>query len=135
MKNCLRNPIKDVLSAALATSILITPSVQAAPFVKADNTTALDLDGSYTTFGVPGASDTIVVDSTLNSAGTVTAGLGVSVLGLDFQASLNQNFSINSGGSLTIGAAGILKDTANLVTLQRTLLCQQSRHGRLIPEL
>lgn len=117
MKINIRIPIKAVLAAAIATSLPVTQSVQAAPFVKADNTTALDVDGSYTITGVPGSSDTIVVDSTLTAARTVNAGSGIDVLGLDFQASQNQNFTIGGSGSLTIGADGILKNTPNLVSI------------------
>jgi len=122
MKINIRIPIKAVLAAAIATSLPVTQSVQAAPFVKADNTTALDVDGSYTITGVPGSGDTIVVDSTLTAARTVNAGSGIDVLGLDFQAIQNQNFTIGGSGSLTIGADGILKNTASLVFLSADII-------------
>jgi autotransporter-associated beta strand protein len=90
---------------------LMPASGGAAIFIKANNTTALDTDGSYTTSGVPGALDTIQVDSTVSSSINVPMGAPLSVAGISYAASAStgDRMRINSTGNhlLTIGAGGI----------------------------
>ncbi len=119
MKNRTTHQIRAVLAAVIATSLVVTQEVQAAPFVKADNADALDVATSYTNMpaAVPGVADTIVVDGGLSASRTSSVGAGVSVLGLDIQASTDQIFTISAGsGSLTLGSGGITKDNTDHLT-------------------
>ncbi len=68
-----------------------------ASITKANNSTALNLSGSWVSNGPPGGGDTAVVDSTLTSS--VTANLGASMAWYGIQI-------VNPGGTLTLGATG-----------------------------
>ncbi|HQL80106.1 MAG TPA: autotransporter-associated beta strand repeat-containing protein [Verrucomicrobiota bacterium] len=74
---------------------LLAGSAPAASITKANNSTALNLAGSWVSGGPPGSADTVVVDNTLTNS--VTANLGASMSWAGIQV-------VNPGGTLTIGA-------------------------------
>lgn len=83
----------------------------ATDFIKANNTTALNTDGSYTTAGAPGTSDTIVVNNTITALQNTPLGGALGVFGIRYasNASTGDRMRINSTGShtLSLGAGGI----------------------------
>jgi fibronectin-binding autotransporter adhesin len=110
---------KLLLLMALACPILFgVATANAANFIKADNTTDLDLTGSWTTAGVPGSGDLAWWDSTF-SAGNNSAVIGSvgnqSWAGIMVSNNLNAPFTINADAStaLTLGTSGINMSNAN----------------------
>ncbi len=81
-------------------------------FIKADNTTVLNADGSYTTPGVPTTADTIVFDGTVTTNSQIPVGAGgISVNGLRIESSLTALpiITTTGGSGLTLGSGGITK--------------------------
>lgn len=95
---------------ALSSLIALAPQAGAqVTFTKANNTTSLTNSTSYTNAaGIPGASDTIQIDSTVTSNVSAPVGAGLNIFGIKV---LNPagTFTISSNGtqSLTVGAGGI----------------------------
>jgi len=114
---------RDGLSSALMV-ILVPVSLLffysaptgAATFTKADNTTDLNLAGSWTQVGVPGNGDIALWDGTFSS-GNNNASLGTNMFwnGVVVSNNLQNSFTINASGTnaLTIGTAGINMSNAN----------------------
>jgi autotransporter-associated beta strand protein len=88
----------------------------AATFVKADNTTALNLPASWTNNAVPGNLDTAVFDGTFSAIDN-NANLGASMgwLGIMVSNNLNSAFTINASGAsvLSLNGGGISMTNAN----------------------
>ncbi len=106
--------IKAVLGAAILATLVSLQNVNAVNFIKANNTTALNVDGSYTTIGVPGTGDTIVFNNTFAQLpNTGVAAGGIAVMGLTVEATNTTTFVLN--GTMTLGAGGITKDFAGLI--------------------
>ena len=120
-----------VLFAALTVAGMASSASAQTTFIKANNTTSLNLAGSYTSnSGTPTSIDTLQIDSTLiqtNPASTLVANLGgnVSVAGITQLANATRAFQFNNTANttLSIGAGGITKSsTANLVLNSFTTL-------------
>lgn len=96
----------------------------ATTFIKADNTTALNLAGSYTAnSGTPGSADTLQIDNTLTAARSVALGdnLSVNAITQTGVPGVNSNafaltITATTGKTLTIGSGGVTK-SANTVNL------------------
>lgn len=108
--------IKFVLGAVLTAGLVALQSTEAADFIKSNAlfppaltfNYALNVDGSYTTPGVPGTGDTIVFDAIYTRTSTLPVGTGgISVRGINV-LSTNTSADINiSGGAadfLTLGS-------------------------------
>jgi autotransporter-associated beta strand protein len=96
--------------------LLAVESVSAAVFIKADNSTDLNLAGSWTTAGVPGSGDTAWWDNTFAPANNSAAlGTNLTWAGIVVTNNLQSSFTINATGTnvLTIGAGGINMSNAN----------------------
>ena len=110
-------------AAVLCAALGAVSSASAATFIKADNTTSLNLTGSYTTAGTPTSIDTIQIDSTLSVQRTSNLGANLSVAGLTYSATQTFQVTPTTGAALTIGSGGITKSGgaslvfANAVTL------------------
>lgn len=81
--------------AALLSLCLLgaTVAAQGAALIKANNTTALNLSGSYVSGGPPTSADTVTWDSTVTGANSSALGGSLSVLGLVIS---------NPGGAITV---------------------------------
>ncbi len=84
-------------------------------YIKANNTTALNTDGSYTIAGAPGTLDTIVFDSTI-TAGSLNIQVGtggVSVNGLRIESTIigTPIIAATAGLGLTLGTGGLTKES------------------------
>jgi autotransporter-associated beta strand protein len=91
----------SVTSASVALTVLNPGGIQ-----KLNNTTALDLGGSWTGGIVPGSSDTALWNGTYSS-GSVSIGTGISVGRIQI-SSPSTGITINAGsGPLTLGGGGI----------------------------
>ena len=105
-----------MLRLAVMLAILASvPLAQAATFIKADNTTALNTSGSWTTAGAPGSGDIGQWDSTLATVNntTNTLGAGMSWSGIKI-VNPAAKIQINAGSILTNGASGIDMTTATV---------------------
>ncbi len=114
----------SLAAAVSALSALALPAQAQTTFIKADNTTSLNLAGSYTSNStVPTSLDTIQVDTTLTQSRTSALGGNLSINALTYNASQQFQISNTANATLTIGAGGITKSTstnlifANSVTL------------------
>jgi fibronectin-binding autotransporter adhesin len=96
-----------VLSALLATALLTGTSTRATDIEKADNTTALNLAGSYTAGGPPGTSDRILINSAMANSRSAALGANLSIDGILIDATATKILTINGTDSLTLGASGI----------------------------
>lgn len=105
---------KSILSAALAVPLatgLVHSPLRAADVLKLNNTTALNLDGSWSGGAVPGSGDVAVWDSTvlgdnMTSVGVLANG-NLSFAGLRIANPGGTVSFIASTASLTLGASGI----------------------------
>lgn len=100
-----------VLWLLVAAGIAVSAHAQTT-FIKADNTSDLNTAPSYTAnSSVPGAADTIQIDSTLTAVRTALLGGSFSINGITVPTSYAQRFTFGSttGATLTIGAGGIAK--------------------------
>ncbi len=110
------------ISAVAAIILGSVPPARAALIVKADNTTALNVAGSWTNNVVPGAADTAQWDSTVSAASTTSLlGGNLSWGGLKIVNPAGNVF-INAGSALTLGAGGIDMTAATAdMTLSNTV--------------
>jgi autotransporter-associated beta strand protein len=96
------------LAATFGLLSLSSPSAFATDFEKADNTTALNLAGSYTpNSGTPGTNDRILIDSVMTANRTATMGADLSIAGILIDATATKVFQINGSNTLTLGSSGI----------------------------
>jgi fibronectin-binding autotransporter adhesin len=96
--------------------LLAVESVSAAAFVKADNTTDLNLAGSWATAGVPGSGDIAWWDNTFAPANNSAAlGTNLTWAGIIVTNNLQSSFTINATGTnaLTLGTGGVNMSNAN----------------------
>ncbi len=104
----LRRPLRMALAASAAASTLgLLDSLQAANVEKANNTTNLNLAGSYVSGGPPGAGDILLISSTMGASKSVFLGGDMSIAGINFDATATGGLTIKAGNTLTIGASGI----------------------------
>ncbi|GAT32305.1 PEP-CTERM protein-sorting domain-containing protein [Terrimicrobium sacchariphilum] len=104
----LRRSLRMALTVSAAASTLgLLDSLHAANVEKANNTTNLNLAGSYVSGGPPGAGDIISITSTMGGNKSVFLGADMSVAGISFDATATGTLSIKVGNTLTIGASGI----------------------------
>lgn len=104
----LRRSLRMALTASAAASTLgLLDSLNAANVEKANNTTNLNLAGSYVSGGPPGAEDILLITSTMGTSKSVFLGADMSVAGINFDATATGSLSIKAGNTLTIGASGI----------------------------
>lgn len=104
-----------VVQSALVLGILMVLSAftaVAADIVKADNTTTLNLPGSWTNGVVPTANDYAVINNVITADRSTTLGVSTNWLGIKFQNPGN-NCNINAGNTLTLGTGGIDMSSAN----------------------
>lgn len=105
-----------LLGIALAFSLSAAGPAYSANFVKADNSTALNVSGSWTPTGLPGRLDTAVWDNTFSPVNN-NADLGGSAAwsGILVGNNLQSAFTINATGvnTLTVGTNGINMVAAN----------------------
>jgi autotransporter-associated beta strand protein len=111
-------------SAAVA-AVLLAPfaagSARAQNATKADNPTNMGQTGSYVGGVLPGTSGTIFFNNTLTAVRSPNAG-GIQVAALNFENTLTQSFTFNSG-TLTLGAGGLTKnDTSTRTTIQSAFI-------------
>ncbi len=118
-----------IAAAVVAVSSFGLSAQAQTTFIKADNTTSLNLAGSYTPVTtVPTSLDTIQIDGVLTASRTSALGGNLSVAGINQTAAANFQLQINNtvGATLTIGAGGVTKGSsvtgaalifANAVTL------------------
>ncbi|HEY4416331.1 MAG TPA: autotransporter-associated beta strand repeat-containing protein, partial [Verrucomicrobiae bacterium] len=116
-----QNRWRFLLLIAITFSLSIASPAYAATFIKADNSTALNVSGSWMTTGSPGSADTATWDNTFSAANNSAAiGGSMTWAGILFGNNLQSPFAINATGSsaLTIGAGGInLANANNSLTL------------------
>src|SRR5688572_7450652 len=106
-KNRLVSFTLPALAATLAAVFPAARTAQAADIVKADNTTALNVAGSYTTGGPPGAGDRIQVSSVLTANRTALLGGDLSIAGILIDSTATKVLQINGSNTLTLGSSGI----------------------------
>ncbi len=86
----------------------LVAQTQAAEIQKANNTTALNLTGSWVGGVVPGASDIALFDSTLTATRNMSPGGNVSFAGIKVtNVAAAQNILTTAGATMTIGSSGI----------------------------
>ncbi|MBK8094869.1 MAG: autotransporter-associated beta strand repeat-containing protein [Verrucomicrobiaceae bacterium] len=112
MKKYLLQSCRAITAAAV---VYVSPSASA-DVTKADNTTALNLGGSYTGGVAPTGTDLLLIDSTLTAARTAALGGNVSVLGIAATSANALTINNTAGATLTIGASGITKSGAGGLT-------------------
>ncbi|HSI08633.1 MAG TPA: autotransporter-associated beta strand repeat-containing protein [Rariglobus sp.] len=95
------------LAATLAAVFPAAHTAHATDIVKADNTTALNVAGSYTTGGPPGAGDRIQVSSVLTANRTSLLGGDLSIAGIFIDSTATKVLQINGSNTLTLGSSGI----------------------------
>lgn len=105
--------VKAMLLLAL---VCLGNPVRGAVFFKADNTTDLNVSGSWTTAGNPGSTDTATWEATF-SPGSNNANIGTNMTwaGIVVSNNLQSAFTINASGTnaLTVGTGGINMTNAN----------------------
>jgi len=114
-------PLRLAAIGALAFAGLMASANAATTYIKADNTTALNLAGSYTAnSGTPTAVDTIQVDNTLTATRSAALGDNLSVYAINQTGvpGVNSNafaltISATTGKTLTLNAGGITKSAGN----------------------
>ena len=107
--------------AAAILAFLAASGNAATTFIKADNTTALNLAGSYTAnSGTPTSADTIQVDNTLTATRSAALGDNLSVYAINQTGvpGVNSNafaltISATTGKTLTLYAGGVTKSANN----------------------
>ena len=107
-----------VLTATFAAVLFTSRPALAADIQKADNTTALNLAGSYTAGGPPGTGDRILVNSVMAANRAAALGSNLSIDGILIDATATKQLTISGTNSLTLGASGILiqaGSTGNLI--------------------
>jgi len=109
--------ILERLAISLAVFVLIPAAAHATTRNKANNTTNLNLAGSWDT--LPGAADIAQWTNTVTAANTTVLGADLSWAGIKI-VNPGGLVTINSGNTLTIGASGIDLSTA---TQNLTLNC------------
>ena len=86
---------KWIIIPALAAAVFgFSGSLQATAFDKGNNIIALSTNGSYTTTGVPGTSDTILISSTMGATKNVALGGNMSIDGILFDTTATGSLSI-----------------------------------------
>ena len=101
-------PITSRAALALALAGLVSTAHAATTFIKADNTTALNLAGSYTAnSGTPTSADTIQVDSTLTATRSAAIGGNISVGQINQLANTAQQLTISSTAASTLNIYGL----------------------------
>ncbi|MBN8710779.1 MAG: hypothetical protein BGO12_06385 [Verrucomicrobia bacterium 61-8] len=104
----LRRSLRLAVTASAAASTLgLLDNLNAANVEKANNTTNLNLAGSYVSGGPPGADDILLITSTMGGNKSVFLGGDMSIAGITFDATATGSLSIKAGNTLTIGASGI----------------------------
>jgi len=96
-----------VLIATFATALFTGRPALATDIVKADNTTALNLTGSYVGGVIPGTGDRIQISSVLTAARSVALGANLSIDGIVFDSTSTKVLTISGSNVLTLGASGI----------------------------
>jgi len=116
--------MKKLLVPSLVIACAIVAAQAQTTFIKADNTTSMNLAPSYTAnTTVPGTLDTIQVDNTLTTGRSSAIGGNLSVNAITYNATSQFQITATAGASLTIGAGGVTKTGggnlifANAVTL------------------
>lgn len=119
MKNispCIRRRLSPrALTSSLALTLALASAGSAlaqATFIKADNTTDLGTDGSWTAPGVPGPLDIAKWDGAYNVAGSLSALLPGAPL--SWQGVLIGNLAGTSAGLVSIGGTGAATNTSLL---------------------
>jgi autotransporter-associated beta strand protein len=105
MKKAIQKIASPLFAFLVSIALLYPHDALAVDFIKANNLTALNVDGSYTTAGVPGTGDKIIVNSTYTTSGALSFG-GVSVNALDISTTV----TLGSGawsGTLNLGSGGL----------------------------
>lgn len=106
--------VSFTLAATLAAVFPAARTAHASDIVKADNTTALNLAGSYSAGGPPGAADRIVVTSVMAASRSAALGADLSIDGIYFNNTSLKILTITGNNMLTLGASGIsLVDSAS----------------------
>ena len=104
-------------AGALVLMSLSAASARAQNATKADNNTIMTGTGSYVGGVLPTTSGTIFFNNTLTAPRSVNPG-GIQVAALNFENTLTQAFTFNSG-TLTLGAGGLTKnDSSSRTTIQ-----------------
>jgi autotransporter-associated beta strand protein len=121
--NCLKlyNPQRICQSGLVLGFAMVwlfsTQPASAGVFVKANDTTDLDLAGSWTAgTGVPGSADTALFDLTFSPANNnANIGTNLTWTGITVSNNLQSGFTINATGTnaLTLGTGGINMSNAN----------------------
>ncbi len=112
--------IKAVLGAVLAAGFLISQSAQAIDLTKLNNTSDLNLAGSYTQNLAPTVDDTIVYGALVTASNTSAVGAGgVNVYGLNLTSDVVGNVTINStsGVGMTLGQGGLNKNNSGTLVI------------------
>jgi fibronectin-binding autotransporter adhesin len=123
------------LAPALAGLLSVAGPASAANFVKADNSTALNVSGSWTTPGVPGNADTALWDNTFSPANNSTElGGRMTWAGIVVGNNLQSAFTINATGTnaLTVGTGGINLVVANQNFIINSPLIQGSNETWIV---
>lgn len=106
----------QICRAITASVFAYVGTTASADVTKADNTTALNLGGSYAGGVAPTGSDLLIIDTTLATARTAALGGNVSVLGISATSANALTVNNTAGAALTIGASGISKSGAGGLT-------------------
>ena len=109
MKTLLRISLAGLAFASLVNSA-------SAQGTKADNTTALNLSGSWVGGTFPNSGTLMIVDSTLTTARTAALGGNLSVLGITASSANTLQVNNTGGATLTIGTSGINSSGAGALT-------------------
>jgi autotransporter-associated beta strand protein len=102
--------LKSILTTGVA-ALLLGQLSHAATINKANNTTNLNLTGSWTGGVVPGSGDIAQWTNTVNAANTTVLGASLQWAGIKI-ANPNGGVTINTGNTLTLGGSGIDMTTA-----------------------
>src|ERR1039458_5534225 len=99
---------KQLLLLVSLAALAVPPLAQATDFVKANNTTALNLAGSWVAnSGVPGIADRMLWNSTATGSATpVALGGNMGILGIAYSTPTAAQ-TISSGSTLSLDASGI----------------------------
>lgn len=107
------------IAATFATFCVVASAWAQTTYTKANNTTSLDQDASWSPVGVPGAADTVVWNGT---SGNASIGAGLSVATVRISSPSGDPVIAAGIGALTVGAGGFdLASATRNLTVQAPL--------------
>lgn len=96
-----------VSAAIAALTVAGAGTAHAADYTKANNGTALNAAGSYTSGGPPGSGDRIMVTSAMTANQSAPLGGDLAIAGIVVDATATKVLTIGGSNTLTLGSSGI----------------------------